>query len=170
MKTPLGAALCLCVAAICPAQESTPHGATAKPVVTTIINAQGQTIGTAALSPSAKGVKIVFDIKNLPPGDHPVHFHQSGKCEPPDFKTAGSHFEGGHDHTMPAGDIPNFTLTVNDDHRAHVTTVAPFVTLGDDDNSVFSGGGTAIIIHATSTEVNGGAPPRIACGVITKLN
>lgn len=128
----------------------------------------GQNVGTATFSAAPEGVKIVFDIKNLPPGKHPVHIHQSGKCEPPDFKSAGSHFEGaGHSHTMPAGDIPNFVLTVNDDGKAHVTTVAPYVTLGHDDNSLFSGGGTAIIIHATSTEVNSGTPPLIACGVIS---
>jgi len=168
MKTSLCAALYLCAAAVCFAQENSSRSAT-KPVVATIINAQGQTVGTATLSPAASGVKLVFDIVNLPPGKHPVHFHQSGKCQPPDFKSAGSHFEGaGHNHAMPAGDIPNFLLTVNEDGKAHVTTVAPYVTLGVDENSVFSGGGTAIIIHATSSEVNSGAPPRIACGVITK--
>lgn len=168
MKTSFCAALCLFIAAISLAPQGNSRTVT-KPVVAVIINAQGQNVGTATFSAAPEGVKIVFDIKNLPPGKHPVHIHQSGKCEPPDFKSAGSHFEGaGHSHTMPAGDIPNFVLTVNDDGKAHVTTVAPYVTLGHDDNSLFSGGGTAIIIHATSTEVNSGAPPRIACGVISK--
>lgn len=168
MKTSFCAALCLFIAAVSLAQEGNSRTAT-KPVIAVIINAQGQNVGTATFSAAPEGVKIVFDIKNLPPGKHPVHIHQSGKCEPPDFKSAGSHFEGaGHSHTMPAGDIPNFVLTVNDDGKAHVTTVVPYVTLGHDDNSLFSGGGTAIIIHATSTEVNSGAPPRIACGVISK--
>jgi Cu-Zn family superoxide dismutase len=168
MKTFLCAALCLGFVAGTIAQENTAHSAT-KSVVAVIINAQAQSVGTATFSPSSEGVKIVFDIKNLPPGKHPVHFHQTAKCEPPDFKSAGSHFEGvGHSHAQPAGDIPNFVLTVNDDGKARVTTVAPFVTLGHDDNSLFSGGGTAIVIHATSSEVNSGAPPRIACGVISR--
>ena len=168
MKTFLCAAFCLCFAAVTLAQENGSHSAT-KPVVAVIINAQGQNVGTATFSPSSEGVKIVFDIKNLPPGKHPVHIHQIAKCEPPDFKSAGGHFEGvGHSHTQPAGDIPNFVLTVNDDGKAHVSTVAPYVTLRHDDNSLFSSGGTAIVIHATSSEVNSGAPPRIACGVISK--
>jgi Cu-Zn family superoxide dismutase len=159
----------LCVAALSPAQENNSHSA-AKPVVVNIVNSQGQRVGTATLSPASRGVKIALDIKNLPPGQHSIHIHQNAKCAPPDFKTSGSHFEGGsHDHSgMPAGDIPDFMLTVGPDRTAHVTTIAPYVTLGDDDHSVFSGGGTSLIIHAAAGEVSSGAPPRIACGVISK--
>lgn len=168
MKTYLAAAICFFAASAAFAQQPNSTSA-AKPVTVPIINADGHNIGTATLSPAPKGVKIVFDIKNLPPGDHPIHIHATAKCDPPDFKSSGAHFEGAaHNHAAPAGDIPNFLLTVGDDRKAHVTTIAPFVTMGDDGNSIFSNGGTAIIIHATSTEVNGGAPPRIACAAITK--
>jgi superoxide dismutase, Cu-Zn family len=166
MKISLCAAVCLCAASVSFAQKTTPSGS--KPLVVAIKNVSGQTVGTATLTPAAKGVKIVLDIKNLPPGAHSIHIHQAAKCDPPDFKTAGGHF-GGHNHSgAPAGDIPDFELNVGADGTAHVTTIAPNVTLGDDENSVFSGGGTALIIHATQSETGGGAPPRIACGVITK--
>ena len=66
-----------------------------------------------------------------------------------------------------AGDIPNFVLTVGADGTAHQHT-APYVTLGSESNSVFSNGGTSIVIHAVAGEVSASAPPRIACGVITK--
>jgi Cu-Zn family superoxide dismutase len=72
-----------------------------------------------------------------------------------------------HD-SAPAGDIPDFSLIVGKDGTAHVSTVAPNVTLGDDDHSVFSNGGTAIVIHAVAGGTGSGAPPRIACGVITR--
>src|SRR5215472_348616 len=141
-----------------------------KAVNVDIKNDQGQTVGTAVLSPAAKGVKITLDIKNLPPGEHSIHIHQFAKCEPPDFKSAGAHFDaGGHAHGgAPAGDIPDFSLIVGKDGTANVTTVAPNVTLGDDDHSVFSNGGTAIVIHAVAGGTGSGAPPRIACGVITR--
>jgi Cu-Zn family superoxide dismutase len=143
-----------------------------KPVVVEIKNAAGQSVGTATLTDAAPGVRIKLDMHSLPPGEHSIHIHQAAKCEPPDFKSAGPHFSGGsagHEHgAAPAGDIPNFALVVTADGTAHVSVVAPNVTLGTDDHSVFSNGGTALVIHAVSSETGSGAPPRIACGVISK--
>jgi superoxide dismutase, Cu-Zn family len=168
MKNLVCAALFLYCAATVTAQEPHSHSST-KPVVVTIRNSEGQSVGTATLTTAAKGVKISLDIKNLPPGQHSIHIHQSAKCDPPDFKTAGAHFHaGGHMDGMAAGDIPDFSLIVGADGTAHVTTIAPNVTLGDDDHSVFSEGGTAIVIHAVAESTTSGAPARIACGVIVK--
>src|SRR5215467_8585415 len=144
-----------------------------KPVVVDIKNSSGQVVGTATLTDAAPGVRIKLDIKSLPPGEHSIHIHQLAKCEPPDFKSAGAHFNGaaagGHDHSgAPLGDIPNFALVVAADGTAHVSVVAPKVSLGTDDHSVFSNGGTAMVIHAVAAETGSGAPPRIACGVISK--
>jgi Cu-Zn family superoxide dismutase len=153
------------------AQEGQKHAA-AKSVTVDIINAEGHSVGTAVLSESQHGVKITLNVKNLPPGPHLMHIHQFAKCETPDFKSAGPHFntpDGEHSHPgMMAGDIPNFVLTVGADGTAHTTTTAPYVTLGSESNSVFSNGGTSLVIHAVAGEVSASAPPRIACGVIAK--
>jgi len=156
------------------AQEAQKHAA-AKPVTVDIINAEGYSVGNAVLSESAHGVKITLNIKNMPPGPHLMHIHEFPKCDPPDFKSAGAHFNpngGSHDGHgptgVPAGDIPNFVLNVATDGTAHTSTIAPYVTLGTESNSVFANGGTALVFHAVAGHVSASAPPRIACGVISR--
>jgi Cu-Zn family superoxide dismutase len=162
----------LAMSAFTSTRAGVPAGA--KPVTVEIKNADGR-VGTATLTQASEGVKITLDIKNLPPGPHFLHIHQFPRCEPPDFKSAGPHFDPDHSghgeyaHAgLPAGDIPNFVLTVKDDGTAHSTVIAPNVTLGADSHSVFSNGGTSIVIHAVADKVTAAAPPRIACGIITK--
>lgn len=148
-----------------------------KPVVVNLHDAQGRSIGTATLSKAANGVMIKLNVENLSPGPHAIHVHQTAKCEGPDFKSAGGHFNpDGKHHGLEnpegphAGDIPSFT--VGSKGRAETMVIAPNITLGDDPHSVFAGGGTALVIHAKGddgkTDPAGNAGDRIACGVITK--
>lgn len=167
----------LCLAALCFAAVSgvvaQEKKAASKPITTEFKNAEGQTVGAATLSEAPHGVKIKLDIKGLPAGQHSIHIHQAAKCEAPDFKSAGPHFSPAgqmdHDHgSMPAGDIPDFTLIVAADGTAHVTVVAPNVSFGDQPNSVFSNGGTSIVIHAVGAPGASASPARIACAVVKK--
>jgi superoxide dismutase, Cu-Zn family len=143
----------------------------------TLQNGQGKSVGTATLTPSAAGMDIKLNVHDLTPGDHGIHVHQVAKCDGPDFKSAGPHFNpDGKKHGLDspdgphAGDIPNFIVDANGKSKA--TVVAKGVTLGDDPHSVFTGGGTALVIHAKAddgkTDPSGNSGDRIACGVITK--
>jgi Cu-Zn family superoxide dismutase len=149
-----------------------PKKATAK-----LMDAKGANVGTATITPSGGGVKIAANLMGLPPGMHALHIHTVGKCDPPDFMTAGGHFNPGmkqHGKDNPqgahAGDLPNFTVDAKG--KAKVNVMAAGVTLGDGPNSLFHTGGTALMVHAMpddyKTDPTGNAGARIACGVITK--
>jgi superoxide dismutase, Cu-Zn family len=143
-----------------------------------LINTKGEKVGSAILTQiQGEGVRIEMAASSLPPGPHALHIHAVGKCDPPDFKSAGPHFnpynkkhgmknpEGHH-----AGDLNNFE--VGADGAAKVDLLAKEVTLGEGVNSLFHPGGTALVIHASPdddmTDPAGNVGARIACGMITK--
>jgi Cu-Zn family superoxide dismutase len=142
-----------------------------------IINAQGQKIGTSDFSQTDGGVAIKVDVSQLTPGTHGIHIHSVGKCEGPDFKSAGGHLNpdmkkhGTENPDGPhAGDMPN--IEAGSDGRAHTTILAKGVTLGSGPNSLFHDGGAAIVIHEKAddykTDPSGNSGNRIACGVVQK--
>jgi Cu-Zn family superoxide dismutase len=140
-------------------------------------DAKGKDVGTVKIKSIASGVELQLKLRGLLPGEHAIHFHQNAKCEAPDFKSAGPHFNpDGKKHGLEnpqgahAGDMLNFTADEKGNARA--TIVNKSVNLGTDAHSLYSNGGTALVVHAKADDMKsdpaGNAGDRIACGLIMK--
>ena len=136
----------------------------------------GKAVGIATFRESGSGVTVNLDVKGLTPGLHAVHVHAVGKCEAPDFTSAGGHFnpaqkkhghksaEGAH-----AGDLPNMLVAKDGTGRFEAFTDG--MTLRPGATSVFDKDGSALVIHVGvddyATDPTGNAGDRAACGIIT---
>jgi Cu-Zn family superoxide dismutase len=128
------------------------------------------------LTQGPQSVTIAVVVSLLPPGKHGIHIHAIGKCDPPDFKTAGGHFDPfGKKHGLKspegphAGDLPN--LEVGPDGKGKIEATVGGLTLGKEGLAVLlESNGTAVVIHADPddemTDPAGNSGARIACGVI----
>jgi Cu-Zn family superoxide dismutase len=147
-------------------------GSTAPAIGANIINVQGQSIGRAMVTQTAKGVKIKVQVSGLATGRHGIHIHAVGRCNPPDFMSAGPHFNpdslqhgarsaaGKH-----AGDLPN--LEVDRSGKADQTFEVEGLTLDPGPRSLLSPQNRSLVIHADPddeiTDPSGKSGPRIAC-------
>ena len=142
---------------------------------TTLRDASGRVVGSAVFLQEDDGVRILLDVKGLPPGTKAVHIHDVGQCTPPSFESAGPHFNptkaqhGLENRKGPhAGDLPN--ITVDDTGHGHLEVTNSRVTLKAGPTSLFSANGSALVVHGgpddMRTEPAGNSGARIACGVI----
>jgi superoxide dismutase, Cu-Zn family len=126
------------------------------------------------LSESVEGLSVTGTLRGLPPGDHGIHLHMVGKCEPP-FTTAGGHWNPSnkkHGHQNPQG--PHFgdlgNIKVGPDSGVSFAMRAPGGTLKGE-GGLLDTDGASIVIHAAAddekTDPAGNSGARIACGVVT---
>lgn len=167
---------CVCAIGAMAAQA---YAQNAAPVKVMMKTSDGRDAGTVTLKQTKNGVKVTAKLKNLPIGDHAIHVHEVAKCDAPDFKTAGPHFNPDgkkHGFKNPQGphngDMP-INLTVGPDGMVDSSFLAKGISLEPGvENSVFANGGTSIVVHEKPddmmTDPAGAAGNRIACGVVAR--
>ena len=148
----------------------------------TLIDGTGKTIGAVQLEQRGGSVTVNVTVQGtdvVKPGEHGIHLHAVGKCDGPDFTTAGGHFnptgrkhgarnpEGPH-----AGDLPNLVVgpgSATQGGYAYQAT-ATGVTLSAGPTSLFDADGTALVIHANPddqvTDPAGNSGGRVACALL----
>jgi Cu-Zn family superoxide dismutase len=153
-------------------------GCTPEPRATAeVVDTNGQKVGTVTVVQRAHSVQIDVDVTGLTPGEHGIHLHEVGRCETPDFTSAGAHFnplDRTHGIRSPrgphAGDMHNITADASG--RAQLSFNTAMVTLSEGESSLLDADGTALVIHAdpddNQTEPAGNSGARVACGVLVR--
>ncbi len=138
-----------------------------------LIDATGNRIGKIAFGPDGEGSTVgLVMVEGLTPGEHGIHLHSVGACDPAGekpFDSAGSHFNPGDmHHGMHAGDLGN--VVVDSDGNAAFLFGSSSWTMDDGLFGLADMDGTALVIHETVddlvTDPSGNSGARIACAVL----
>ncbi len=140
-----------------------------------LVDATGQPAGTAIVTESTDGLWLDVSVKGATAGPHGLHVHTVGKCEAPDFVTAGGHWNPTahqHGHKNPqgphAGDAPNLIANEKGAGRLKTWLGAGLVATGA--TPLLDADGAAVVLHADAddemTDPTGKSGKRILCGVL----
>lgn len=139
-----------------------------------LVDSDGKNVGRADLLETPNGVKIRVEFRNMEPGVHAFHIHETGNCSP-SFKAAGGHFNPTNRHHgfkaengRHLGDLPN--IHIPESGALTLEVYAPHATLNGPENKILDEDGSALVVHRGADDEKsdpaGNAGDRIACGVI----
>ena len=142
-----------------------------------LIGANGQTVGQVRAWQTAGGVTFRIDATGLPHGVHGIHVHTVGRCDAPDFTSAGEHWNPAtkkHGFNNPegphAGDLRNVEVAANGTLGATVTLAGASLTGPAAAGVLIDEDGAALVLHAAAddyvTDPSGNSGDRIACAVL----
>jgi Cu-Zn family superoxide dismutase len=152
----------------------TAHTMHTGPASAAMRDSAGRSVGTLTLTEGSEGIAVSGRLTGLAPGDHAIHVHTTGRCDPP-FESAGGHWNptnrqhGAQNPQGPhVGDLPNVTVASDGGVTVEVTT--PGGTLHGT-SGLMDADGAAVVIHAQPDDYRsdpaGNAGGRIACGVVS---
>ncbi len=171
------AALCgLAVAACVP--SGAPGDAGAPPTVSQasarIADSSGRQLAVASAAQQNDGLRISVSASGLRPGSYGLHVHAVGRCDAPDFTSAGPHWnptmrQHGSQNPQGAhrGDLPNLIVGANG--QGEIAFTIPEARLSGGVGGMLDADGAAIVLHAGPddyrTDPSGNSGARIGCGV-----
>ena len=135
--------------------------------------AAGVLSARATATQAGDSIRVRIEAMGMPMGTYAAHIHTTGVCTPPDFASAGGHWNPtGHQHGrnnpagMHKGDLPN--LSVGTDGRGSFEYVIPGAWVRAGSMPMLDADGAAVVIHAQADDYRsdpaGNAGARIACG------
>ena len=139
-----------------------------------LTGADNSSYGEVIIGEGDGGLIVQINAEGLAPGPRGVHIHQVGKCEGPDFKSAGGHWnpsekEHGFDNPNGAHMGDFFNLDIGEDGRGSLEAKIEGASLKDGANALMDADGAAFVVHAgpddLATDPSGESGGRIACGV-----
>ena len=136
-----------------------------------LVSSSGAVLGTVRVFSEPTGVTLRIDAAGVPAGQHGVHVHATGRCDPPGFTSAGPHWNPGerkHGHRNSAGfhmgDLGN--LGVGADGKLVAGLLVPQATV----DALRDADGAALVLHAKAddevTDPSGNSGDRIACAIL----
>lgn len=140
-----------------------------------LVDAAGKPSGSATIRESADGLWLDVSVKGVTPGAHGLHVHAVGKCDAPDFASAGGHWNPtAHQHGKKnpqgphAGDAPNLVANAKGAGRLKTWLGAGMIAGGA--NPLLDADGAAVVLHADAddemTDPSGKSGKRVLCGVL----
>jgi Cu-Zn family superoxide dismutase len=135
----------------------------------------GRVVARATAEEAGEGVRLRIEAEGLPAGAYGAHIHTTGRCDAPDFASAGPHWnpsarQHGKDNPagMHKGDLPN--LLVGTDGRGSFEYTVLGAAIGGGASAMLDGDGAAVVLHQRPddyrTDPSGNSGDRIACGVL----
>ena len=143
-----------------------------------LVDGAGRTVGSVTAYQSGGGVTFRIEGAGLLHGVHGIHVHSVGRCDGPDFTSAGPHWNPSgksHGFSNPqgphGGDLSNVTVAANGVLSATVTLANADLTAPSGvTGALLDGDGAALVLHAAAddyaTDPAGHSGPRIACAVL----